>query len=336
MKTPYDWIAPLLVITLISQTCGSDLAAPPRSTSPKPRWTLSYSSHDPEYYHGLSFPDATHGWMVGDSGRILSSRDGGSTWKPQANPSTNRLFCVQFVNAQTGWAAGEGNTLLRTRDGGQSWIIDHPPGDPARRTFMALRFIDEQEGWIAHNFGGLLHTRDGGQTWTGHDRLARDAFVSICFRDAIKGWALSVGGTLLRTADGGQNWSSRQLSARPHATASFSALFFLDSTHGWIGTDTSISSRIGDVPPLFRTSDGGRTWSVQGQWPGGSIRDVWFQDAQSGRCAEFSGIYSTQDGGLSWTKDLDSGGDPLVQMVFVGTSQGWVLTFTGNVYTYSE
>jgi photosystem II stability/assembly factor-like uncharacterized protein len=336
MNMPTYLFAPLLVITLLSNGYRSDAAAPPSSTSPMARWTLSYSSRDPEYYHGLSFPDATHGWIVGDSGRILHSRDGGSTWKIQANPSTNRLWCVQFLNTQTGWAAGEGNILLRTRDGGYSWVIDHPTGDPARRTFMALHFIDEQEGWIAHNFGGLLHTRDGGRTWTAHDGLAQDAFVSMCFLDAKKGWGLSVGGTLVQTADGGLSWSSRQLSARPHAVASFSALCFFDSANGWIGTDTSISSRIGDAPPLFRTTNGGQTWSVQGRWPGGAIKDIWFQDAQSGWCAESAGIYSTKNAGLSWTKVLDGGGDPFVQMVFVGASHGMVLTFTGNIYTYSE
>jgi hypothetical protein len=80
MNMPTYSFASLLAITLLSSACGADTDAPPRSTSPKARWTLSYSSRDPEYYHGLSFPDATNGWIVGDSGRILHSRDGGRSW----------------------------------------------------------------------------------------------------------------------------------------------------------------------------------------------------------------------------------------------------------------
>jgi photosystem II stability/assembly factor-like uncharacterized protein len=201
---------------------------------------------------------------------------------------------------------------------------------------MALQFVDEQAGWIADNYGGLIHTSDGGRTWAAHEGLARDALVSLCFLDAKKGWVLSIGGTLIQTADGGQSWASQQLSTLPDAVASFSAISFLDAANGWIGTDTNISSRLWDAPPLFRTTDGGRTWSVQGRWPGASVRGVRFHDAQLGWCAEFSGIYSTRDGGLSWAKELDSGGDPFVQMVFAGPSRGWVLTFTGNVFTYSE
>jgi photosystem II stability/assembly factor-like uncharacterized protein len=219
--------------------------APPDSTSSKARWSLSYSNGGPERFHGLSFSDATNGWMVGASGRILHSRDAGHTWEPQASPAKIQLTCVQFVNAQSGWAAGQSNTVLMTRDAGRSWVVDHPPGRPARRTLMALR-------------------------------------------------------------------------------------------DGWIGTDSAISSRREDTPPLFRTTDGGQSWSVQGHWPGTSIRSLRFHDTQSGLRAEFSGVYSTKDGRVSWVKELDSGGDPFVQMVFVGRSRGWVLTFTGKVYTCSE
>jgi photosystem II stability/assembly factor-like uncharacterized protein len=201
---------------------------------------------------------------------------------------------------------------------------------------MDLQFIDKSEGWLAHNHGGLLHTRDGGVTWTAQEGLSRDALVSIFFLDAKRGWALSVGGTLLRTADGGHSWSSQRLSTLPHAVAVFKTLCFVDGTNGWIGTDTTISSRMEDVPPLFCTNDGGLSWSVQGRWPGGAVKVVQFQNAQAGWCAEMSGIYSTQDGGATWVKELDSGGDPFVDMVFVGTSKAWVLTFTGNVYTRAE
>lgn len=201
---------------------------------------------------------------------------------------------------------------------------------------MALHFVDEQEGWIAHNYGGLLHTRDGGRTWRALDGLAEDAFAAMCFFDAKTGWALSVGGTLIQTADGGRSWTTQRLSTLPGAVAIFSAVSFFDDAHGWIGTNIGISSRSDDVPPLFRTTDGGRKWSVQGRWPGSWIREVRFQNERSGLCLEFSGIYSTKDGGISWTKELDSNGDPFVQMALAGASRRWVLTFTGNVYTCSE
>jgi len=329
-------LAPVLATALFAPARGSDSDSLSGSTSRGARWVLSYSSRDPEMYYGLAFANPTHGWIVGDSGRILHSRDAGSTWESRTTPTANRLKCVQFVSARCGWAAGEGNTVVSTRDGGVSWTLAHPPGEPGQRTFMALQFVDEQEGWLCHNYGGLVHTRDGGQTWSTHDGLTREALVSMCFLDARRGWVLGVRGALLRTEDGGQTWATQHLTTQPHAVASFSTLFFLDGSSGWIGTDAAISSRAGETPPLFGTTDEGRTWSVEGRWPGTSVRGVWFRDTQSGCCAEFGGLYSTADGGRSWVKELDSGGDPFVQMVCTGESPGWALTFTGNVYRYSK
>lgn len=329
-------LVPLLATTAVLCIPGPAFAAPPFSAAAKARWRLTYSSPGPERFWGLSFSDATNGWMAGESGRILHTGDGGIAWAPQVNPSTNRLHCVDFVNARTGWAAGESNTVLRTSDGGRSWIVERPPGGPQTRTFLALQFVSEEEGWLAHNYRGLLHTRDGGRTWMAHEEIAPDALMAMCFLDARKGWILGVGGTLLHTSDGGQSWVPQPMSGMLDAVASFSRVFFSDSANGWVGTDTGISSRMRDAPPLLRTTDGGRTWSIEGRWPGMSVRDLWFRDPQSGWCMEFSGVYSTKDGGVSWVKELDSRGDPFVRMVFVGPARGWLLTFTGKVYVYSE
>ncbi|MHC1764098.1 MAG: WD40/YVTN/BNR-like repeat-containing protein [Verrucomicrobiia bacterium] len=335
----WHWLAPLLALTAVAlhpAACGADADAPNRDGVGQARWRLIYSSTDPEMYRGISFPDATNGWTVGDSGKILHSTDAGRSWQLQTSPVGNRLTCVQFVNPQIGWTAGESNFVLRTKDGGRSWVADHPPGGPPQRTFMGLQFFNEQDGWIIHNYGGLLHTRDGGRTWLTHESLARHALIALHFLDAKRGWVLSVGGTLLQTVDGGQHWSSKKLSAQPHAVASFTALSFLDATNGWIGTDTAISSRWEDVPPLFRTTDGGRTWSIEGHWPGESVRSIWFRNTRLGWCAEFERIYSTQDGGSTWVQELNTGGDPFVQMIFLDASRAWALTVTGNVFAYSE
>lgn len=105
------------------------------------------------------------------------------------------------------------------------------------------------------------------------------------------------------------------------------ALQFVDEQEGWLCQNYG---------GLVHTRDGGRTWSVEGRWPGTSVRAVWFRDTQSGCGAELSGLYSTADGGRSWVKELDSGGDAFVPMACTGESPGWVVTFTGNVYRYSK
>ncbi len=112
-------------------------------------------------------------------------------------------------------------------------------------------------------------------------------------------------------------------------------VFFLNATHGWVGNTTTIGSRSEEIPPLLRTTDVGKTWSVAGRWPGNWVCDTQFQDADTGYCVDMGGIYSTKDGGRSWHRELDSNAEPLCQLVSVGQSRRWVLTSTGNVYTYS-
>lgn len=76
----------------------------------------------------MSFPDATHGWVLlsiaGSSassrGHRFSAADGGKTWSPLPYPPVDGR--IQFVSETTGWLAGgvHQNLLYRTQDGGQT------------------------------------------------------------------------------------------------------------------------------------------------------------------------------------------------------------------------
>ena len=53
----------------------------------------------------VDFVDATHGWEVGGGGVILSTADGGTTWKEQVSGTGANLTGVHFVDAGHGWRA---------------------------------------------------------------------------------------------------------------------------------------------------------------------------------------------------------------------------------------
>src|SRR6185436_13636274 len=65
--------------------------------------------------------DPLHGWAVGTFGAIISTIDGGLTWKPQTAHTTAHLFSVAFANTRTGIAVGSRGTLLMTNNGGADW-----------------------------------------------------------------------------------------------------------------------------------------------------------------------------------------------------------------------
>jgi len=46
-------------------------------------WKLIYESQDQLYNQGLHFVDINNGWVVGDSGVIVHTTDGGFSWDAQ-------------------------------------------------------------------------------------------------------------------------------------------------------------------------------------------------------------------------------------------------------------
>ena len=65
--------------------------------------------------------DATTGIAVGNTGTILRTTDGGTTWTPQTSGTTNNLTCVYFSDVNNGTIVGDNGTIIKTTDGGTTW-----------------------------------------------------------------------------------------------------------------------------------------------------------------------------------------------------------------------
>jgi photosystem II stability/assembly factor-like uncharacterized protein len=143
----------------------------------------------------------------------------------------------------------------------------------------------------------------------------------VHFLDSDHGWLVANGPTssptpapgttsaeilVYRTSDGGQSWQSSPLAASivySETASRRASIDFLDPQHGWIVVDTQLTmnSPTGD---LFRTDDGGQTWTPLAV-PSGD--PVFFTDTQSGwqaasRCSTCpsNDLKVTHDGGISW------------------------------------
>ncbi len=192
----------------------------------------------------LSFPSATIGWAVGpdpdatgpNSGVLLSSTDGGRTWRrrPNACPmTTGTPVAVSFPDRVHGWVAcnstfGAGmatKAILATADGGTTWSVTASSPIPGQ---------GEEIGVIAANgyLSGLAMAADGhGMLWMGR-------------------------GVTERTADSGRTWIDMppgEWDVREAAAGwAFDDREWL--LYVWNGTDGG--------PAIEATHDGGRTWSI--------------------------------------------------------------------------
>lgn len=250
------------------------------------------------------FIDATTGWAVGDAGQILKTSDGGATWSGQRSGVSTRLTQVRFASATTGWAVGDNATILRTVDGGATWSpqASGVPGTYYGSTGATLRLLSATRA-IA-TFGGYSTrtTTDGGEHWE-----ASQVTPSVVTPNGTL-WSNNTS-SLTRSTDLGR--TSTTVMPTNNSYISFQFLDFADDSNGWVmGYDYSTYPT---VPTLWRTTDGGATWT--GVAPAGLPNNTSIGSMKSGANGKgwlgtYGQLYRTEDSGSSWTAVALPAGDP--------------------------
>jgi photosystem II stability/assembly factor-like uncharacterized protein len=164
-----------------------------KTTNAGATWTLQFKSDDPKaFYDAMSFWDANHGIVFGDSidGQfcIMTTENGGRTW---VRVPANRLppalenegaFAASGTNialfgkshAWIGTGAGAKARVLRTVDRGRTWrIAETPLLAGASAGIFSVAFRDAKHGVIVGGdyrkekeaVNNLAVTSDGGVTW---------------------------------------------------------------------------------------------------------------------------------------------------------------------------
>ncbi len=182
---------------------------------------------------GLSFLDASTGWITVDDGPshipwLYVSHDGGRTWQQQSlqlppNQAPTRLGLAPptFFNATDGvlpvysvfiggchpdnvdneqcW----GSDIYVTHDGGRTW---HSTTLSAGQGYAD--FVDLNHGWVPSQTG-LYMTSDAGQHWTKINPIGAGPGILLDFVSSETGWAITSGSDvlLLKTEDGGHTWT---------------------------------------------------------------------------------------------------------------------------------
>ena len=253
-------------------------------------WTVQYVGTDTDALNAISFPDAMHGWAVGDNGTILATTDGGATWNAQTTGTAESFNAVSFPDATHGWVVGSGTNILATTDGGATWNVQ--VGN-AHDWLNAVSFPDATHGWAV--CAGFCATTDGGATWS--NTFSSDILNGVAFPDATHGWAVGWGedsatGTypavILATTDGGSTWNAQDAGTM----AWLRAVDFPDDSHGWA---------VGQDGTILATTDGGATWNAQTTGTAEGFNAVSFPDDSHGWAVGLDGtILATSDGGATW------------------------------------
>jgi photosystem II stability/assembly factor-like uncharacterized protein len=254
------------------------------------------------------------------------------SWQLVDTGSTARLRGLSPVSGEVAWASGTLGTVLRTVDGGRTVESVGPAGTGALQ-FRSL-YASSADHAVAVSIGDTPDafrayvTDDGGRTWTTSLQNADPSAFYDCltFTDKQTGYILGdpVDGKfqVFRTTDGGHSWELMPSEGMPAARSgefafAASGTCIQSNDRG----DLFIASGGVDPARVFRSTDGGATWTVQDSPVAGSgsggIFSLSFGHGRGGVAvggdfnaptAAVSNAAYTTDGGRTWSAGSGLGG----------------------------
>lgn len=294
-------------------------------------------------FSGISFSDTSNGWMVGSSGEIRKTTDGGSSWN---RVSVGLQFDLHAIAAASGSrliAVGDGGAITRTDNGGDNWF---PIASPTQRNLQSVDFFTSNAGVAVGDGGEIIRTVDGGLSWS---EVSNGSFSlsGVQFFDATNGWAVGFNGSAYRSTDAGAHWTLRPILDSAHlplvdSSFAFSSVFFATPLAGFISANKVDTFHVDTVvflrnrTMIFSTGDGGSTWhrpyidSVSGS----TLLSVYFLDPNVGWAVGTPRrILKTTDGGIHWIPQAPAArsGSQYFDVRFTDRNNGWIVGLAGTI-----
>jgi photosystem II stability/assembly factor-like uncharacterized protein len=249
-------------------------------------WTISSTPFSAGKLH---FLDAENGWMLADLGvgagsnavAVFQTRDGGATWTQTYTNDPNLPDAADSLplggiksdlaprDIQTAWVGGVTYSpgtlyLYRTDDAGHTWTPVTPALPAGAENYELgvdqdqMQFVSAKDGYLVVRMSGdstqtaVYVTDDAGDTWTLTPALIPEAGESdfISAQEAI----IYNGEKFYVTRDAARTWTT--VSPDIVFGDSFAAMEFVNPNTGWVITVDPNNHR-----SLYRTADGGATWS---------------------------------------------------------------------------
>ncbi len=276
--------------------------------------------------------------VVGDSGTILKTIDGGTTWSTPSSGTKDDLLSVFFPNEKLGFAVGglfnSHGTVIKTTDGGDTWTAQE--GVAANLLFSTI-FVDDSLGFAGGVNGTLIGTGDGGKLWTPLQSGTSNWLLDFNHfeGDTIPPrpvYAVGGNGTIIQNDGTGSIWTPQNSGTSDWLTS----VAFVDDSFG---------VAVGNVGTIIGTLDRGGNWQP---WSSGTqldLTDVTYLNNTTAISVGHNGtILSSLDLGISWTPQQSPTLKNLLGVSFfnndfgmaVGDSGIVLVTHTGGVVVSVE
>jgi len=285
-------------------------------------WTRQTVASGDGLVSSITFADSMNGWAVTSSiyddpsGVIYHTANGGDDWVIQGYTNCHYNYAMDCLDAQTVAITSyqvlspSQQKIFITENGGDTWTGREVPMSSysygIQLTSDALRVIGDESQ--------ILVSGDLGQTWAWETIAA--TWNSLAWSGGTSGWLIAgsdtgTDGICLRTGDGGETWD-RDLDA-PGGTR----VQFIDPLTGWM-------LWYGNWATVWRTTDGGDSWTSHGIGSSSWTEDIFFSGADHGWiCGSGGMIRASTDGGQTWSAQSSGVTISIPFITFVDNLEGW-------------
>ncbi len=231
-------------------------------------------------------------------------------------------------------------------------------------SLVQVPFMEQGQGFALATLGqvsAVLHTSDNGASWQA--RYTAPTILGLAMATSQVGWLTTcaqsgcqMATTLDATLNGGSTWSRIY---RAPANTTLGTPDFVNATTGWMVESNSSTMR----SILFRSSDGGKTWTPAGPtpplFPGNLGTALDFTSATTGWLlvggepaagSQTKTLYQTTNGGQSWSKIAESAilgssssgsgslpiGGYVDRLDFVNSTLGYMALANGFIYRTTD
>ena len=153
----------------------------------------------------VEFPTAKQGWIVGHSGVVLHTQDGGENWALQLDGVVAARLALDAAKANVA-DVGLKDTVASRQLREAKRLVN----DGADKPFLDLHFTNDKEGFIIGAYGLMFRTVDGGETWQPWmDHVDNPRGMNLYDIQAVGDILYIVGeqGLAMKSTDGGDSFA---------------------------------------------------------------------------------------------------------------------------------
>ncbi len=293
-------------------------------------WTLQ-SSGTTQILKSVAAVDEMVCWIAGNSGTVLRTTDGGTTWlngNPNPGIITGNVENIEAIDGDNAWCSTSPsiNTIIyKTTDGGNSWVIVY---SQVGGFINGIHMVSASSGYAfgdpISNVWNILMTTNGGTNWipvpTSPNAQPAEAGFNNCIQVSLPYiWFGASLGSVYRSTNAGLNWTSH---ATPGIFIYVQAVHFNSNLTGMASGTNMVKSTDGGANYLSHTVPGaGNITAIEG-----SGNEFFFVRGQY--------VYRTTNAGDNWVMVHDASINQ-TDLDFAdnlsGCRTGWLAGYAGTI-----